>query len=85
MNRRLIPYAGKVSGYGFGGGDANQACIEAAASYAAAGIVMRPEGSEPIDRRRALQGIPPDTRDLTGRFFGDPLPGRSALDLRGAA
>jgi len=24
--------------------------------------------------------IPEDTRDLTGRIFGDPLPGRSALD-----
>lgn len=23
---------------------------------------------------------PPDTRDLTGRIFGDPLPGRSYLD-----
>jgi hypothetical protein len=23
--------------------------------------------------------IPEDTRDLTGRIFGDPLPGRSAL------
>jgi hypothetical protein len=23
---------------------------------------------------------PPDTRDLTGRMFGDPLPGRSYLD-----
>ena len=27
-----------------------------------------------------LKRIPPDTRDLTGRLMGDPLPGRSALD-----
>jgi len=26
--------------------------------------------------------VPEDTRDLTGRFCGDPLPGRSALDKR---
>lgn len=26
--------------------------------------------------------VGPDTRDLTGRIMGDPLPGRSALDLR---
>ena len=26
--------------------------------------------------------IPDDTRDLTARVFGDPLPGRSALDRR---
>lgn len=30
--------------------------------------------------------LPPiDTRDLTARFFGDPLPGRSALDRMRAA
>lgn len=28
---------------------------------------------------------PPDTRDFTARFCGDPLPGRSALDQRGDA
>jgi len=26
--------------------------------------------------------VPRDTRTLTGRAFGDPLPGRSALDAR---
>ena len=31
---------------------------------------------------RALASIPPDTRTLTGRVFGDPLPTRSALDRR---
>lgn len=27
-----------------------------------------------------LPPVPADTRDLTARLFGDPLPGRSALD-----
>ena len=31
------------------------------------------------------QSLPPDTRDLTSRTFGDPPPGRSALDQRGGA
>lgn len=29
-----------------------------------------------------LAEIPPDTRSKTARLFGDPLPGRSALDRR---
>lgn len=29
---------------------------------------------------RLMAEIPPDTRDLTGRIFGDPLPGRRAID-----
>lgn len=32
-----------------------------------------------LDVAARLAEIPPDTRDLTGRLFGDPLPGRSAL------
>lgn len=32
-----------------------------------------------------LSEIPADTRDLTGRIFGDPLPGRDALSKRNAA
>lgn len=35
------------------------------------------------DADRLKAQIPPDTRDLTARIFGDPLPGRSALDQRG--
>jgi hypothetical protein len=31
-----------------------------------------------------LAEIPPDTRSLTGRAVGDPLPGRSALARRHA-
>ena len=42
----------------------------------------------PIDRSARedavalIAEIPSDTRNLTGRMFGDPLPGRSALDRR---
>lgn len=32
------------------------------------------------DAARLIAQIPPDTRDLTARLLGDPLPGRSALD-----
>jgi transposase len=31
-----------------------------------------------------LKTIPPDTRDLTALICGDPLPGRSALDMGGS-
>lgn len=34
------------------------------------------------DAERRLREVPPDTRDLTARICGDPLPGRSALDRR---
>lgn len=34
------------------------------------------------DADAAKQIVPKDTRDLTARFCGDPLPGRSALDRR---
>lgn len=48
-------------------------------------------GIEPIDRKavrdaaRLRQQIPPDTRGLTARIAGDPLPGRSALDQQRGA
>lgn len=32
------------------------------------------------DARILMARIPDDTRNLTARIFGDPLPGRSALD-----
>jgi hypothetical protein len=32
------------------------------------------------DGERRLREIPPDTRDLTARLMGDPIPGRRALD-----
>ena len=34
--------------------------------------------------RDMLANIPADTRDVTGRLMGDPLPTRSALDRRQA-
>jgi hypothetical protein len=34
------------------------------------------------DAARLLALIPADTRSLTGRLAGDPLPGRSALDMK---
>lgn len=34
------------------------------------------------DWERLAREIPEDTRDLTARMFGDPMPGRSALSRR---
>ncbi len=39
----------------------------------------RLRGAELAER---LKAVPADTRDLTGRWLGDPLPGRSALDQK---
>lgn len=36
-------------------------------------------------KRGPIFPIPEDTRDLTARFCGDPMPGRSALDRRAGA
>lgn len=45
--------------------------------------------SAAISQRREVDAsrseVPTDTRDLTARLFGDPLPGRSALDQRGVS
>ena len=35
-----------------------------------------------INGERTWRDLPPDTRGLTARICGDPLPGRSALDKR---
>jgi hypothetical protein len=40
---------------------------------------------EPEELRARLAEIPPDTRDLTALIFGDPIPGRRALDRRQSA
>ncbi len=37
------------------------------------------------DAARLMELVPKDTRSLTARLFGDPLPGRSALDQRKAS
>lgn len=36
----------------------------------------------PEEAQRAIAAIPRDTRGFKARLFGDPLPGRSALDRR---
>jgi len=41
----------------------------------------RPISDEALKRYRAA--MPQDTRDLTARLMGDPIPGRSALDRKG--
>lgn len=40
----------------------------------------RSKAKEALEGERRLLSVPRDTRDLTARFCGDPLPGRSALD-----
>ena len=39
---------------------------------------------KPEEAARAIASVPKDTRSFTARVFGDPLPGRSAYDRRGA-
>lgn len=34
------------------------------------------------DAERLLAEVPPDTRGLTERLMGDPIPGRRAIDLK---
>jgi hypothetical protein len=45
---------------------------------------LKRENATPVALRQdfaaRLTEIPPDTRSLTGKIFGDPLPGRSAFD-----
>ena len=37
-----------------------------------------------IDAMERLKEIPPDTRDLSARLCGEPLPGRRAIDKQGS-
>jgi hypothetical protein len=54
---------------------------EASAAKQAAGLRYLSSGRGADESAlRLMEMIPPDTRDLTARLFGDPLPGRSALD-----
>jgi DNA-binding CsgD family transcriptional regulator len=48
-------------------------------------VVREELGLTQAEYRAARRRIPEDTRDLTGQLFGDPLPGRSALDQRQGA
>lgn len=56
--------------------------------YAINGRTMRSDRPVPsraiceADAEAMLRAIPADTRDLTARLMGDPLPGRSALDKK---
>lgn len=46
-------------------------------------VIHNHMAGDPYNRKDAikkLSQIPDDTRDLTARMFGDPLPGRRALD-----
>lgn len=67
---------------------AAQAAIsrEMSANKRAAGITMNVSGyAVDQDARRLMDQVPADTRSLTGILFGDPLPGRRAIDMRGRA
>lgn len=51
------------------------------ATLRAAGLVkLHSSRPKPEDIEARWAEIPADTRNLTARIFGDPLPGRSALD-----
>ena len=56
---------------------------EMTASKRKAGLVWgRADSRAERDWLRQIETMPVDTRGLTARFCGDPLPGRSALDRR---
>jgi len=52
--------------------------------YGGSAFVHLPDMTVAAKRRaeEMLQRVPRDTRDLTARLLGDPLPGRSAFDRR---
>lgn len=61
----------------------DQIVNEQSALKRAAGLKYVASGRSVDEAARRLQAqIPEDTRDITARFCGDPLPGRSALDRR---
>lgn len=61
----------------------NELDKEVSAARMAAGLTFMVGRRDVEEQARKLMAfIPSDTRDLTARIFGDPLPGRSALDLR---
>ena len=65
--------------------DRNKMCRELAKSRAAAGITNL-RGVDKAVAAARLAEIPLDTRNLTQRICGDPLPGRDALSrARGPA
>lgn len=73
MTRRLIPYAGK-NGVG-GAKHDGPLLLDMRLSYEAAGISLYGDRQDDLRLKELLRQIPPDTRDLTGRLMGDPIPG----------
>ena len=57
---------------------------EMSASRKAAGLTQHVTKNNQAERDwlRLVSLIPKDTRDVTARIFGDPLPGRSAFDQK---
>lgn len=55
-----------------------------AAAKAAAGVTFLHGRVDETVAAARLAEIPPDTRNLTARICGDPLPGRDALSRRHA-
>ena len=45
-------------------------------------VAIKGENSADASAERLLKQVPADTRGLTARLMGDPLPGRSANDKR---
>jgi hypothetical protein len=43
---------------------------------------VRMSPADKLEAERMLAELPPDTRGLTARICGDPIPGRSALDRK---
>ena len=64
---------------------ANESRVRILAEITPAARIVGTARVSPKDAERAIAAIPPDTRNLTARAFGDPLPGRSALDQRKAS
>jgi hypothetical protein len=61
----------------------NEMNREVSANKRAAGqYASRPGTKINAEWLRQMASFPEDTRTLTGRLAGDPLPGRSALDRR---
>ena len=60
----------------------NEMKREATVNRKAAGIGYASGAATDRDALLLMAMVPQDTRDLTGRLMGDPLPGRRAIDSR---
>jgi len=52
------------------------------APWPGAGRTSEGPHMKPAEVERLRRSVPADTRSFSARLFGDPLPGRSALDKR---